>query len=56
MTHYTIILLRPDGGRRHIDVEAPNDAAAVLAANTLLKAEPAGATAEVFRWPSPAVH
>lgn len=56
MTHYTIILMRRDGGRRNIDIEAPSDAAATLAADILLKTQPAGTTAEVLRWPAPAVH
>jgi len=56
MTDYTIVLLRPDGGRRNIDIEAPSDAAATLAANTLLTTQPAGTTAEVLRWPAPTVH
>jgi len=56
MGQYTIILLRPDGGRRNIDIEAPSDAAATLAADILMKTQPAGTTAEVLRWPTPAVH
>lgn len=56
MTHYTIVLLRPDGGRRNIEIEAPSDAAATLAANILLKTQLAGTTAEVLRWQAPAVH
>lgn len=56
MGQYTIILLRADGERRHFDVEAPSDAAATLAANLLLKTQPAGTTADVLRWPAPTVH
>lgn len=56
MTNYTVVLLRPDGERRHVDIEAPSDAAATLAANILIKTQPAGTTAEVLRWPAPTVH
>jgi len=56
MTQYTIILLRPDGSRRHVEIEGPSDAAATLAADVLLKTQPAGTTAEGLRWPAPTVH
>ncbi len=56
VAEYAIVPERPDGTRRHVDIDAPSDAAAVLAANAALKASPLGTTAEVRRWPKASVH
>ncbi len=56
MDEYTIVLHWPDGPRKHVDIEAPDDGTAAQAANIILRAEPPGTSADVLRWPSPAVH